>query len=126
MAEMAVRHHSIGLTNEEVVEVRHAIFNRRKHLYWSLKNEEARLAALVKDLQRQSDAVNPRRVDPSRWTRGKRKSKAKGTAGLCLQPDGLLSIEEEACKETAAIEEPHGTQSDGAVVGEVLETSLES
>lgn len=63
MPKVAVRHKTIGLSTEQVIEVLHAVWNRRRHLYWSIKNPVKKLEAQVKDAQRQSYAMNTTKSD---------------------------------------------------------------
>ena len=53
---MAVRRRTVGLSTEQVIEVLHAHWNRRKHLYWSIKKKDDRLGAQMKDLERHTRA----------------------------------------------------------------------
>jgi len=45
--EMVVRWWSLGLTTEQVIEVLHAVWNRRKHLHCRIKNQVQQLVAQV-------------------------------------------------------------------------------
>ena len=56
---------SIGLTTEQVIEVLHALWNRRRNMYRYIRNEEQQIALQARDIQRQSNVCNPGRVDIS-------------------------------------------------------------
>ena len=58
MPGVAVKHRTVGLPSEQVIEVLHAVWNRRQRLHWSIKNKEDQLVAQCKDSQLQSTAFN--------------------------------------------------------------------
>jgi len=62
MPRVAVKHRTVGLPSEQVIEVLHAVWNRRQRLHWSIKNKEDQLVAQCKDSQLQSTAFNTNAV----------------------------------------------------------------
>jgi len=62
MPRVAVKHRTVGLPSEQVIEVLHAVWNRRQRLHCSIKNKEDQLVAQCKDSQLQSTAFNTNAV----------------------------------------------------------------
>ena len=60
MPRSAVRHWTLGLNTEQAVEIFHAVWNRRRHRHWSIRDPRAQMVAQAKDSQRRSVALNPR------------------------------------------------------------------
>ena len=68
LGPMALRHRSLGLQTEQVIEVVHAMMNRYQHLYRHITNPVQRMKAEVQCMQRKSATMNPNFVNMAELT----------------------------------------------------------